>query len=68
MTRFPGRGCFEIALALPLTFPAYVLAYAYTDLLDHPGWCRQRWEILWAGARGITGSRKSGLSVAPLQC
>ena len=37
MTRFPGRGFFEIALALPLTFPAYVLAYAYTDLLDHPG-------------------------------
>jgi iron(III) transport system permease protein len=24
-------------LALPLAFPAYVLAYAYTDLLDHPG-------------------------------
>jgi len=37
MTRFPGRGFFEVALALPLTFPAYVLAYAYTDLLDHPG-------------------------------
>ena len=37
-TRFPGRRLFEIALALPLTFPAYVLAYAYTDLLSHPGW------------------------------
>ncbi|MGF1550976.1 MAG: ABC transporter permease [Paracoccaceae bacterium] len=36
-TRFPGRGFFEVALALPLAFPAYVLAYAYTDLLDHPG-------------------------------
>ncbi|MGF1445332.1 MAG: ABC transporter permease [Pikeienuella sp.] len=35
--RFPGRGFFEVALALPLAFPAYVLAYAYTDLLDHPG-------------------------------
>ncbi|MEL6217136.1 MAG: iron ABC transporter permease [Pseudomonadota bacterium] len=35
--RFPGRGIFEVALALPLAFPAYVLAYAYTDLLDHPG-------------------------------
>ena len=34
---FPGRGLFEWALALPLAFPAYVLAYAYTDLLDHPG-------------------------------
>ncbi len=37
MTRFPGRKLFEIALALPLAFPAYVLAYAYTDFLDHPG-------------------------------
>ena len=34
---FPGRRVFEIALALPFAFPAYVLAYAYTDLLDHPG-------------------------------
>lgn len=38
MTRFPGHRILEIALALPLAFPAYVLAYAYTDLLDHPGW------------------------------
>jgi iron(III) transport system permease protein len=37
-TRFPGRRILEIALALPLAYPAYVLAYAYTDLLDHPGW------------------------------
>lgn len=37
MTRFPGVRLFEVALALPLAFPAYVLAYAYTDLLDHPG-------------------------------
>lgn len=36
-TRFPGRKLLEIALALPLAFPAYVLAYAYTDFLDHPG-------------------------------
>ncbi|MEM6492639.1 MAG: ABC transporter permease subunit, partial [Pseudomonadota bacterium] len=34
---FPGRKLFEVALVLPLTFPAYVIAYAYTDLLDHPG-------------------------------
>lgn len=37
MTRFPGVRVLEIALALPLAFPAYVLAYGYTDLLDHPG-------------------------------
>lgn len=38
MTRFRFRRVLEIALALPLAFPAYVLAYAYTDFLDHPGW------------------------------
>ena len=37
MTSFRGRGWLEIALALPLAFPAYVLAYAYTHILDHPG-------------------------------
>lgn len=37
MTRFPGVKVFEVALALPFAFPAYVMAYAYTDLLDHPG-------------------------------
>ena len=34
---FPLRRFFAYALALPLAFPAYVLAYAYTDFLDHPG-------------------------------
>nr|WP_239029959.1 iron ABC transporter permease [Nereida sp. MMG025] len=37
MTEFRGRRFFEIALVLPLAFPAYVLAYAYTHVLDHPG-------------------------------
>lgn len=37
MTNFPGRRVFEVALVLPLAFPAYVLAYAYTHVLDHPG-------------------------------
>ncbi|MEL6452298.1 MAG: iron ABC transporter permease [Pseudomonadota bacterium] len=37
MTRFPGVRLFEIALVLPLAFPAYVLAYGYTHVLDHPG-------------------------------
>lgn len=35
--RFPGQRIFEFALAMPLAFPAYVLAYAYTSMLDHPG-------------------------------
>ena len=37
MTEFPGRRVLEVALVLPLAMPAYVLAYAYTDILDHPG-------------------------------
>ena len=37
MTDLPGRRFFEVALVLPLAFPAYVMAYAYTHLLDHPG-------------------------------
>lgn len=37
MTDFPGRRWMEIALALPLAFPAYVLAYGYTNVLDHAG-------------------------------
>ncbi|SFE48858.1 iron(III) transport system permease protein [Roseivivax sediminis] len=34
---FPGRRVLEVALVLPMAFPAYVVAYAYTNLLDHPG-------------------------------
>jgi iron(III) transport system permease protein len=48
MTRFPGVRFFEIALILPLAFPAYVLAYAYTFLLDHPG-------IVQTTLRDVTG-------------
>ncbi len=48
MTRFPGVRVFEIALVLPLAFPAYVLAYAYTFLLDHPG-------IVQTTLRDVTG-------------
>ncbi|MEO1495360.1 MAG: iron ABC transporter permease [Pseudomonadota bacterium] len=45
---FPGRRFFEIALVVPLAFPAYVLAYAYTDILDHPG-------IVQSTLRDLTG-------------
>ncbi len=48
MTRFPGVRFFEIALVLPLAFPAYVLAYAYTHILDHPG-------IVQTTLRALTG-------------
>ena len=48
MTEFPGRRWLEIALALPLAFPAYVLAYGYTHILDHPG-------IVQSTLRDLTG-------------
>ena len=34
---FPGRGVLSWALVLPLAAPAYVVAYVYTDLLEHSG-------------------------------
>ena len=34
---FVGRATFEWALVLPLAMPAYVMAYAYTDLLQFVG-------------------------------
>lgn len=37
MCRFPGRRVFEWALLLPMAVPAYVMAYAYTDLLQFAG-------------------------------
>ncbi|HEX8232047.1 MAG TPA: ABC transporter permease subunit [Caulobacteraceae bacterium] len=37
MYRFPGRGLFAWALALPLAAPAFALAYGYADLLDVAG-------------------------------
>ncbi len=37
MHEFPGRRLFEYALVLPLAMPAYILAYAWTDLLQVTG-------------------------------
>ena len=34
---FPGRPVFEWLLILPLAMPAYVMAYAYTDVLQYAG-------------------------------
>ncbi|MEC8573274.1 MAG: iron ABC transporter permease [Pseudomonadota bacterium] len=48
MTRFPGVRLLEVVLVLPLAFPAYVLAYAYTFILDHPG-------IVQTTLREVTG-------------
>lgn len=35
--QFPGRRAFEWLLILPLAVPAYVMGYAYTEFLSHPG-------------------------------
>lgn len=48
MCEFPGRRFFEWALIIPLAVPAYIVAYAYTDLLSHPG-------IVQSTLRDITG-------------
>lgn len=46
---FPGRQILEWALILPLAVPAYVLSYAYTDLLQPAGtvqiWLRAKFGV-----------------------
>ncbi|MGG7567600.1 ABC transporter permease [Rhodovulum sp. DZ06] len=37
MTRFPGRRALEVLLLAPLAMPAYIGAYALTDLLEYAG-------------------------------
>jgi len=37
MCRFPGSRVLEWALLLPMAMPAYIMAYAYTDLLQFAG-------------------------------
>jgi iron(III) transport system permease protein len=37
MCRFPGSRALELALLLPLAMPAYIVGYAYTDLLQFSG-------------------------------
>jgi len=49
---FPGRRVMSVALILPLAVPAYLAAYAYTDLLQYAGpvqsWLRQK--LGWTAA------------------
>jgi len=49
--QFPGRRWFEWALLLPMAMPAYVAAYAYTDVLQYSG-ALQTWLRALTGARG----------------
>lgn len=49
--QFPGRRWFEWALLLPMAMPAYVAAYAYTDVLQYSG-ALQTWLRSLTGAQG----------------
>ncbi len=53
MCRFPGRGVFQWLLLLPLAMPAYLAAYAYTDLLEFAGPVQSglREAFGWSGKR-----------------
>lgn len=48
---FPWRGLLSWLLVLPLAMPSYVIAYAYTDLLQYSGPI-QRWMRLSLGYTG----------------
>ena len=37
MCEFPGKRVFEWALLLPMAFPAYIIAFVYTDVLEYGG-------------------------------
>jgi iron(III) transport system permease protein len=53
MYRFPGRRLFEWMLVLPLAMPAYVIAYAYTDLLQVTGPVQTTLRALTRTAPGV---------------
>jgi iron(III) transport system permease protein len=52
MYRFPGRRLFEWGLVLPLAMPAYVLAYAYTDVFQVTGPLHTLWREMTGVAVG----------------
>jgi iron(III) transport system permease protein len=52
---FPGRQVFEWLLVLPLAFPAYIMAYTYTNFLDLAG-------PLQTVLRGLTGFSPQDMS------
>ena len=46
MCQFPGRDVFRWALVLPLSMPAYLVAYIYTDLLEFTGLVQRTLRLL----------------------
>jgi len=61
--RFPGRTAYAWLLILPLAAPGYVLAYAYTDLLDVSGPLQQA--LRPALGLGIDEFRLGGIRSLP---
>lgn len=45
MHRFPGRDMADRLLVLPLAMPTYIVAYAYTELLDFAGPVQTAWRV-----------------------
>ena len=58
--RFPGSRGWEWALLLPLTMPAYVIAYTYTGLLDFAG-------PVQSGLRALFGWRHGDYWLPPVR-
>jgi iron(III) transport system permease protein len=52
MCRFPGSRALEWALLLPLAMPAYIVGYAYTDLLAFAGPVQSELRALTGWRRG----------------
>ena len=57
---FPGKRVLSWALVLPLAAPAYVVAYAYTDLLEFAG-------PVQTALRGLTGLQGGQYSFPPIR-
>lgn len=69
MYRFPWSGSLEWALLLPLAMPAYIIAYAYTGMLDVGGpfqsWLREAFDWRY-GDYWFPAVRSRGGAVAML--
>lgn len=63
---FPGRRLFEWALALPLAFPAYVLAYVYVAGFAYSGALATAWRGLGLPAAWFPEIRSPGGAVLVL--
>ncbi|MBV7314649.1 iron ABC transporter permease [Shewanella sp. NIFS-20-20] len=64
--QFPGRSWLQWALLLPLSMPAYIVAYIYTDLLDYAGPVQRglRWLFEWQGPQDYSFWQVRSLSGA----